>query len=239
MLTRRAKLLQECNPPSAPEGYIVFRNAVDLVDWQLTEGELKLEDDSYIFNDLTKDQKRSQCPLLPDSPVVNKLRSFCRVHFAYYKMTSPVVITSAPGCNEQTPHTDYNIATFPVDINRVPWSVILCVDLQSQFVLWRNSHKHIRDEYAVAGCGDVARVDLHLNKGDVLVFRGDLLHAGARYERKNIRIHAYVDHPLVKRPPNETMTVDLIGNYKLREVVYNSSFAYAQQKITSASGDRL
>ena len=34
-----------------------------------------------------------------------------------------------------------------------------------------------------------------LEEGEMLIFRGDLCHAGAAYSRKNTRIHAYLDLP--------------------------------------------
>jgi hypothetical protein len=44
-----------------------------------------------------------------------------------------------------------------------------------------------------------------LNKGDVLVFRGDLIHFGAEYDRLNIRIHSYIDSPSApNRDPDRT-----------------------------------
>ena len=44
-----------------------------------------------------------------------------------------------------------------------------------------------------------------LNKGDVLVFRGDLIHFGAEYDKLNIRIHSYIDSPSApNRDPDRT-----------------------------------
>ena len=34
---------------------------------------------------------------------------------------------------------------------------------------------------------------LTLNCGDMLVFRGDLVHAGAAFDQLNVRLHAYLD----------------------------------------------
>lgn len=43
---------------------------------------------------------------------------------------------------------------------------------------------------------------IHLNPGDVLVFCGDLCHNGLGYPELNIRVHAYIDSPDIKRKPN-------------------------------------
>jgi hypothetical protein len=57
------------------------------------------------------------------------------------------------------------------------------------------------------GCGDeesafLARVEV----GDIMVWRGDLVHAGAGYAEEHVRVHAYVDPPaeIYKRPFGKT-----------------------------------
>ena len=50
---------------------------------------------------------------------------------------------------------------------------------------------------------------VELNAGDVLIFRGDLIHCGADYAGLNIRIHSYIDSPAApqRRDPDETYIV--------------------------------
>ncbi|OWZ03792.1 hypothetical protein PHMEG_00024415 [Phytophthora megakarya] len=48
------------------------------------------------------------------------------------------------------------------------------------------------------------RVTLKLQKGDVLFFRGDLAHCGAKYETENIRLFCYVRVCGIKQKPNST-----------------------------------
>ena len=43
-----------------------------------------------------------------------------------------------------------------------------------------------------------------LEPGDVLVFEGDVVHAGAQYASLNTRVHAYLDAPGVERKVNHT-----------------------------------
>lgn len=46
---------------------------------------------------------------------------------------------------------------------------------------------------------------LELEPGDVLVFRGDCIHAGAKSERGHFgRLHCYLDNPAVARLSNST-----------------------------------
>ena len=55
------------------------------------------------------------------------------------------------------------------------------------------------------GCAGSARL-LPLQVGDVLVWRGDLVHAGAGYTAEHVRVHAYVDPPahVYERPFGKT-----------------------------------
>ena len=48
---------------------------------------------------------------------------------------------------------------------------------------------------------------LLLEPGDAVVFRADVVHAGAEYDSENIRIHCYLDSPLVPRDPNRTFII--------------------------------
>lgn len=49
---------------------------------------------------------------------------------------------------------------------------------------------------------DGRRVDLELDVGDILVFRGDCSHHGAAYTSKNIRLHFYFTSPRKRRERN-------------------------------------
>ena len=48
--------------------------------------------------------------------------------------------------------------------------------------------------------------EIPLNAGDVLVFRGDLIHAGAAYDARNVRIHCYIDSLSAPEPRDPTET---------------------------------
>jgi hypothetical protein len=61
---------------------------------------------------------------------------------------------------------------------------------------------------------DGERETVKLNKGDVFVGRGDVIHVGARYEKLNIRIHFYIDSPCAREPRNPNDTYQVHGNVK-------------------------
>lgn len=77
----------------------------------------------------------------------------------------------------------------------MPLSVLLAI--QPGTKLWIFPH----------GCTDEASAFLaHVDVGDIMVWRGDLVHAGAGYAEEHVRIHAYVDPPaeIYKRPFGKT-----------------------------------
>ena len=55
------------------------------------------------------------------------------------------------------------------------------------------------------GCNGAASL-LELSVGDILVWRGDLVHAGAGYAVDHVRVHAYIDPPreIYERPKDQT-----------------------------------
>jgi gentisate 1,2-dioxygenase len=41
-----------------------------------------------------------------------------------------------------------------------------------------------------------------MNAGDIMIFRADTVHAGSAYQQENIRIHVYLDSPMIQRIQN-------------------------------------
>ena len=58
------------------------------------------------------------------------------------------------------------------------------------------------------------RETVKLNKGDVFVGRGDVIHVGAQYDELNIRIHFYIDSPRAPEPRNPKDTYQVHGDVK-------------------------
>jgi hypothetical protein len=108
--------------------------------------------------------------------------------FPRHKVDSMVALLSKPGCKAQLAHTDYTPATLANatdedDAARLP----RCFGKWDCFDVWPEA---IRFEKNVS----YKHMQVKLNKGDVLVFRGDLVHGGAACgEVENVRIHAYLD----------------------------------------------
>jgi hypothetical protein len=100
---------------------------------------------------------------------------------------------SQPGCKRQKRHWDYN----PNEVRnlrqlglRVPCSVIAAMQDGAQLLVW----DHERG----------VEVPVVMFAGDVLVFDGDVVHAGAQYSVGSTRVHVYLDVPELERDPNFT-----------------------------------
>ena len=59
-------------------------------------------------------------------------------------------------------------------------------------------------------------VELTLDAGDIVIFRGDLIHSGAAYDTCNISLHLYIDSPRAphQRDAEATYAVDAKGGAK-------------------------
>ena len=138
-----------------------------------------------IFN---PDKDRMQAHLSPTDPVVASLEDFLRSRgFMEGRLArSPVVIVSKPGCARQHYHTDYDAGR--VSRARIkPLGVLLALQCNTSLS---------------SPIGDV-----FMESGDVLVFDGDFVHAGAAYDEMNARVHVYLDVPDCKRNTNTTYLV--------------------------------
>lgn len=61
--------------------------------------------------------------------------------------------------------------------------------------------------------------EVELNPGDMIVFRGDFIHAGSGYDADNYRIHYYCDSKFVPRKTNQTWLISDSGNVELRRII--------------------
>ena len=135
-----------------------------------------------VFN---PDEKRVQSPLRSNDSLVCKLRK-CLTDMRLLdarRMTSPVVLHSSPMCKQQPWHYDYDPEQVRAATTK-PLGVLVALQDGTRFETRRRTHT--------------------LSRGDVLVFRGDVVHAGAAYETENTRMHTYLDVHGVKRPTNRT-----------------------------------
>ncbi|GMF43371.1 unnamed protein product [Phytophthora fragariaefolia] len=107
---------------------------------------------------------------------------------------------SRAGGSKQAAHTDYT----PADVQAVqaryprsiPASAIVALQPSTQLKVY-------------AGCYSVAREDrarlVKIPVGHCIIFRGDLIHAGAVYSRANYRLHCYLQFEGVQWVPDIVM----------------------------------
>jgi hypothetical protein len=147
-----------------------------------------------IFNGAKNDKKRIQSNLSRKPAVIDDFID--ELETTIYELLpadSPlsfsnwVILKSTEGCERQRPHTDYD----PELISRVPRVIPLLVLVSimpdTYLDLWDANGNHER---------------VSMDAGDILIFRADTVHAGSAYQRENVRIHVYLDNPMIQRIHN-------------------------------------
>ena len=114
------------------------------------------------------------------------------------------LLISEPGCQDQPAHSDWTEEALSSIANgdHYPMGCLLALEDNTAFNVWPG-----------ASCFDsdfsTAMLRIQLNAGDLLLFRADLIHGGASYTRRNIRLHAYLDVRNAKRKKNETYFISI------------------------------
>lgn len=164
---------------------------------------------SRIFNaDGTNDSKRQQGELKPHKiPYLqSQMRAVVDILCPKLTVGPAVVLRSRAGCERQSAHMDY----LPADVkglgdDEMPRGALLALEPTGTTLdVWPGTHR--------AGVVGVERKQVHLFRGDLLVFRGDLIHAGSAYpHHDNVRVHFFLDNPDVPREMNRTYRISVHG----------------------------
>lgn len=182
------------------QGFVVVRNAFKLTDYTLHAiYETRFRP---IFNgvdldgNVTYDGKRSQ-------GVGEWIRDFKKSLAKLLKqldlldarfIADAYALQSTAGCPMQPKHTDSapERSLMHVPSEDVPLAVIYAIESNTRLKIWPFDMKE--------------SVGVLLNPRDMVVFRGDLSHAGFEYKNMNTRIHAYIDSkaPDCKRQKGRT-----------------------------------
>ena len=177
----------------------------------------------YIFNSPEKnDHKRKQVSL-PSSIVKELQYEIKTLPFLseWHVVNDFVLLRSLPGCRRQAAHTDYipDSSLLRCDSAKLPLLFLFALESNTRLIVWPGSHK------VVQGRGrslqPIQPKILTLDAGDAVVFRPDLVHAGAEYETENIRIHCYIDSVTVKRNPNRTWIIGKHADELVRNKIYD------------------
>ena len=157
-----------------------------------------------IFNDnagAKTDKKRRQATLR--TSWARELRDRLAAEFAPLQPSSLVLLESEPGCQRQAAHCDYIPSKELLAATEIPLLFLLAIEPNTTLDVWPGSH-HIVRGHSLMVCH---RETMHLDVGDAIVFRADLVHAGSAYATANRRIHGYLDSAAVPRDPNRTWII--------------------------------
>jgi hypothetical protein len=201
------------------DGYLVFPKLVNPTSFSKSLEPYRKKTE-YIFNGSENDHKRKQVTI-PGSLVKQFREAILKLPLLtkHHSVDHFVLLRSLPGCQRQLAHTDYVpddefLQSLPEER---PLLCVLALEEKTKLVVWPRSQKVI--------CGRGRSLDpIHprvvwLEPGDALVFRGDLVHAGAEYESENIRLHCYIDSQTVKRYANRTFIIQKHANHLIQEKI--------------------
>ncbi|KAE9051156.1 hypothetical protein PR001_g1718 [Phytophthora rubi] len=111
-------------------------------------------------------------------------------------------LQSLPGGGDQHVHKvfpTFETARAILKKGMVPASVIVA--------LMDDTQLHVYPGCFGATVEQSKRRTLQLNAGEVIVFRGDLVHAGAKHTSLNVRLHCYIQVKGIKQKPDSTEAV--------------------------------
>ena len=80
---------------------------------------------------------------------------------------------------------------------------------------WNNEFGVDGDKKSVRSPISMKRIEM--NKGDLFLFRGDLVHAGSEYDKSNIRLHCFMDRDY--RKPNRTWLIHTHSSENMRRLI--------------------
>lgn len=214
-------------------GYMVLKSHVYIPD-KIIRSLLGFSDadGGAIFNhneiSQENDLKRRQYFIKPDAYQTKKFmdsldRNLRHIFPSLYP-NDWVILEAKPGCKPQAAHTDYFPPVCPLEIHEIPINVLIALQKNTSLNVWPKSHKLVSTEYLG---DDVRRYDndikpihkkvIKMEPGDMLLFRGDLVHAGAGYSELNFRMHCYLDYGY--REPNKTWLVHRKGSEFLKKMI--------------------
>ena len=110
------------------------------------------------------------------------------------------IISSSIGDIQQSFHTDFQTKNAELS-----YSCILALEDDTKLIgLEFNEETKTYTE-----------VRIHLNAGDLVIFRGDFVHAGGSYNKPNLRLHWYLDHVVMSRIHNHPNFFNNLHKYSL------------------------
>jgi hypothetical protein len=229
---RKRALSEEKFDPLHTVGYKVYKSAFKVPEPLLEEVKRVSQNATEIFN--YNETKRNDYKRLETTIAKNKCKKVLKEFlnsldaFVEQKISNVLtpskwsVIRSKGGCQDQAPHCDI-VPSLPLALApdaQMPLSVIVALMPGTRLNIWPNSIKMATlSGRLLTKMEPIACEVLGLDAGDVLVFRGDFIHAGSSYSKDNYRLHTFLDSDLVPREPNTTWTVHQDGEPPLKKII--------------------
>jgi hypothetical protein len=128
-------------------------------------------------------------------------------------------LLSLDNCGPQRPHADYTRASLEEIeddgfCGGAPLGIVIALQPNTVFDMWPGAINWDESMF-------YEHKQLKLGAGDAVFFLGNAVHAGAAFEKENVRLHCYLDVPDVRREPNTTCFMDMaagVGNILPRGV---------------------
>lgn len=229
--TAKAQVKPSIQSPLHSQGFQIFKMAVNINDKVLDCAKKRCTSADIIFNHNEKngrnDKKRRQTPLPRSSSYMQMFHAQVKDFVSKQvntelEPTNPVILYSKAGCQPQAAHCDYepdkNLKACG-DAN-MPLALIVCLEPQTTLLTWPNSARlSLQSANELQDVSPIRCKQVSLNPGDILVFRGDFVHAGSGYQQDNVRIHYYLDSPLVPRTRNRTWLIQHHANDQMRRII--------------------
>jgi hypothetical protein len=189
----------------ATNGYVIFYGAVheDTINsWRTIARQTEDWFDDEV-NDMIWEEVRVKAAV-PDQ----EARDMSRLLKRFYRSLFPTAsahdwhfIKTPPDTEDQPPRREFLTVPAGADImdtSALPGSIVVATNNDTCFYAYGWNER-----YALQS----NRRLLELNKGDVVIFRGDFIFAPVGYDSTNICLHAYLDSPVSDRPDDHHPTV--------------------------------
>ena len=168
----------------ARDKYTLLENALGVTAEDRARLAAKARRGLSIFN---PDAKRVQIDVTDDPLIPRLVRAL--EHHAVVGDRTPglaVAVHSFPGCKRQQWHRDYDERACAAAKVK-PRGVLVALEDSTKL--------------------STPSGDIPMSTGDVLIFDGDFVHAGAAYDMENTRVHMYLDSASVPLPRNMTYLI--------------------------------
>jgi len=188
------------------DGFTIHRGAVSVPN-DLTSIKTRADKRAKMIfnhNGSNRNDSRRKQATVPRSAqtrgIYKNIRAFLEEQYPNLDVTNMVILKSLPGCQEQAAHCDYEPTEdmLQASDSEKPCGCLVTLTEGTHICVWPGAINY-------GGLTKKRKIDLH--PGDVLVFRGDLVHAGGAYTEENYRIHTFLDSRRVSRKKNRTYLV--------------------------------